>query len=138
MRATGPGLRPLLALALAALPLAAASSASAQPAGLDAIATATTGGAPLPPAANVAPLALDDRPDPAEYGAPPVNDRKIHGMVQVGAGTGGYREGAAAINGPIGQDGYFGIAVDGSQYQGRQRRLPSGDAPVPAPPPAPQ
>ncbi len=71
------------------------------------------------------------------YGAvaePVLRDGKLHGMVQVGVGTGGYRQAAVAVSGPLGQNGYFAIAVEDAQYgQGRARKMQQ-PAPAPAAP----
>jgi hypothetical protein len=54
---------------------------------------------------------------------PVPNDGKIHGMVSVGVGTNGYRDGAAAISGPLPNGGNLSMAVESSQmqYRGRSR-----------------
>ncbi len=89
-------------------------------------------GAALPP------LQTDDRDsalaDDSGQGPLRDDDRKLHGMVSLGVGTGGYREGAVALNGPLGKDGYFALSVDSMQYQGGRSRQFNRQA-APAPPP---
>jgi len=43
-------------------------------------------------------------------------DRRIHGEVGFGIGTGGYRDAFAAVNMPVGQSGRLGVAVEDTQY----------------------
>jgi hypothetical protein len=87
-------------------PITTASAAAAPPA------TATPG--PLGPQ----PIEADD--DSADA---PLRDGKIHGMVEAGVGTNGYRHGAAVIDAPLPQGGEVVIAVQSDQIQtGRGRR----------------
>jgi hypothetical protein len=109
--------------------IAVAAPALADPADGDPIATSTPAMYP-PQVALRDPLMLGYR-DPLGFIAEPmVNDGKIHGSVQVGAGTSGYREGAVELNGPLGKDGYFAIAVEGSQFGGQTRKVRQQAAPA--------
>jgi hypothetical protein len=78
---------------------------------------------PAPPRAPALdPLDAPDEEFDGMAGAPPA-DRKVHGMVEVGAGTGGYREAAAAVDVPVGADGDASIAIQTVQAQpGKTRR----------------
>jgi len=63
---------------------------------------------------------MDADGDPA---AAPARDGKIHGMVEAGVGTNGYRHGAAVIDGPLPDGGEVAIAVQSEQIQaGRSGR----------------
>lgn len=44
-----------------------------------------------------------------DYGA--TDDRRIHGMVEVGVGTGGYRSYGAAVSMPLGENGSLNLSV---------------------------
>ena len=52
----------------------------------------------------------------------PGDDRKPHGEVTVGAGTGGYREAGAVVTAPIGSCAQVTIAVDGARIDAPRRR----------------
>lgn len=116
-------------LAIAAFGLALAGSARAD----EAIPTAAGGvGAPAsaPPPSDLeqpSPFAADDEIErigpcgdirPASAPA----DRKPHGQVEVGVGTGGYRHVAAAVCKPIGENGAVAVAIDYTKWDGGRRR----------------
>jgi hypothetical protein len=46
-------------------------------------------------------------------------ERRIHGMVAVGVGTGGYRQAYGQADIPLGDTGQLSIAVDESRLKGR-------------------
>ncbi|THD81001.1 MAG: hypothetical protein E7812_06240 [Phenylobacterium sp.] len=46
-------------------------------------------------------------------------ERRIHGVVEVGAGSSGYRHAFVGADIPLGQTGTLSIAVDQSRFQGR-------------------
>jgi hypothetical protein len=46
-------------------------------------------------------------------------DHAVHGMVEVGVGSGGYRHAFAAVQGPLGDSGTLSIAVDESRFRDR-------------------
>jgi hypothetical protein len=43
-------------------------------------------------------------------------DQRVHGEVGFGVGTGGYREGYAAVTMPIGKSSQLGVAIDDTQF----------------------
>jgi hypothetical protein len=100
----------LAALSLAALMLSAPAWAQ----GADPGPISTASGAAPPPAAVDAPkpLPLDAGPD----NTAPVRDNKVHGMAEVGVGTGGYRHAAVAMDAPLQGGGEVAIAVEDTQY----------------------
>ena len=51
----------------------------------------------------------------------PLPDHKVHGEVSVGVGTGGYREVAADVTAPIGDNGEVDVAIDAGSMSGRRR-----------------
>jgi hypothetical protein len=111
----------LLSLALTAGPTRAQPQPKPQPG--EVVATAQPGtGAPTS-AAPAAPGAvnedLSDQDETDDRG--PVRDRKVHGVVSVGVGTGGYREVSGAVTGPIGDNGQVTVAIDAGQINGRRR-----------------
>jgi hypothetical protein len=134
MTSTG---RMLSALALAAAFAVAGSALAAEP---EVVATAAATGAP-PSAAEVTPTAgttgappsVADQIDtylktspaaklPSEGAAgvtPGDEPRKIHGMVDVSAGTGGYRSAYVRTDIPIGQNGTASIAFGETQFGNR-------------------
>jgi hypothetical protein len=65
---------------------------------------------PTTPAAEPAPL--PESPTWVETVGPDLPDGKIHGMVSVGVGTGGYREAAVALNGRLANGAEVAIAID--------------------------
>lgn len=87
---------------------------------------ATAAGAPAaPPQADTSSLGrwlrdappvsgLDDQDQDGVIELRP--DRRIHGEVGFGIGTGGYRDAFAAVNMPVGQTGRLGVAVEDTQY----------------------
>lgn len=99
------------AVALMATP-ALADSASGQ------VVAASPAGAAAPPSdtspaaspAKVTPQAADD-----DDQGPSPDDKKIHGMVGVGVGTGGYREVYGAATGPLPNGGQASVAIDVGQ-----------------------
>jgi hypothetical protein len=112
----------LVSLALTAAPTWAQSQ-QARPQSGEVVATAQPGtGAPTS-AAPAAPGAvnedLSDQDETDDRG--PVRDRKVHGVVSVGVGTGGYREVSGAVTGPIGDNGQVTVAIDAGQINGRRR-----------------
>jgi hypothetical protein len=48
-------------------------------------------------------------------------DRKIHGVVELGVGTGGYRHAYARADVPVGENGQLSIAVDQTRFNDRGR-----------------
>jgi hypothetical protein len=48
-------------------------------------------------------------------------DRKIHGVVELGIGTGGYRHAYARADMPVGENGQLSIAVDQTRFNDRLR-----------------
>jgi len=54
-------------------------------------------------------------------GCPAPPDRKPHGEVHAGVGTGGYREVGGAVTQPIGDCGSVTIAVDKTEFDGGRR-----------------
>ena len=59
---------------------------------------------------------------PPRPGCDPAADRKPHGEVWAGVGTGGYREAGAAVTAPLGDCGQATIVVDktrGPEWRGR-------------------
>lgn len=53
--------------------------------------------------------------------AEPEDDRRAHGMVEVGAGTGGYRHAAGVVTAPLGKTGQITVAVDKTEGPARWR-----------------
>ncbi|CAN5207923.1 hypothetical protein BH09PSE2_BH09PSE2_17010 [soil metagenome] len=70
--------------------------------------------------------------DPRPYGRAPglsdqavaapgcAPDRRLHGVVSAGIGTGGYRDVSATVVAPLGDAGAVGISVGSSHYGGRR------------------
>lgn len=58
----------------------------------------------------------------AKRGCTPPDDRKPHGEVWAGVGTGGYREVGGVVTQPIGQCGSVTIAVDKMENDNYRRR----------------
>jgi hypothetical protein len=97
-----------------ALPLLMAGTAPALAADTDPVATRPAAAQPYPtPAGEPGPLSEAFDAPMAPMVSP--NDGKIHGMVSAGVGTSGYREGAVAVEGPLGDSGFFALAIDGAQ-----------------------
>jgi len=48
-------------------------------------------------------------------------DRKIHGVVELGIGSGGYRHAYARADMPVGENGQLSIAVDQTRFNDRGR-----------------
>jgi hypothetical protein len=105
----------LAVIALATTPALAQSSADAP------VSTATGANAPTS-APPPAPLRIDVARDDEDQPQGPVRDGKIHGMVEAGVGTNGYRQGAAAIDAPLPDGGDIAIAVESDQMQGGRTR----------------
>ena len=118
-----------------ALPLLMAASAPASAADTDPVATRPEAAQPYPtPAGEPGPLSQSFFAAPTGPMAP-VSDGKIHGMVSASVGTSGYREGAVAVAGPLGagplgNGGFFALAVDGAQIEAG--RAPREKAPTAA------
>jgi hypothetical protein len=102
-------IRVCLAAVLVLVPMLA--RAQAQPAQVIAAAP------PAPPAAGPPPSEVYTVPAPREQDAHDavLPDRRVHAEVSVGVGTGGYRQGEATVEGPIGDTGYGSITVGGGQ-----------------------
>ena len=66
------------------------------------------------------PAAQDAKPSRA--GCEPVADRKPHGEVWAGIGTGGYREAGGVVTQPVGACGQVTIAIDRTEGGGWRRR----------------
>jgi len=108
-----------LALAVAVL---GADGACAQSATDGPIATASAAAA-LPASATPGPLGPKPVGADGDSADAPLRDGKIHGMVEAGVGTNGYRHGAAVIDGPLPDGGEVAIAIQSDQIQaGRARR----------------
>lgn len=112
---TGDVMRHVMRLELALLlAMAAAPALGAEP---EPMATQVTAALPaLPPAAAPAPLPESFAPE--ETAQPGEGDGKVHGMVVVGVGTGGYREAAMALHGQLANGAEVAIAVDTVQMGG--------------------
>ena len=100
---TAPSNAPTLAQAMAAAPEAAVAAPTAQDAAPHGLTTeqqiqhwidSRTPGA-----------SFDEAPAPG-----PQDDRQMHGMVEAGVGTGGYRSYGAAVSMPIGENGRLDLA----------------------------
>ena len=92
----------------------------------EAMAPAPPAPVPPPPAPDAPPRALtpdqqierwtdparraDLNADPFARDVGPVDDRQMHGMVEAGIGTGGYRSYGAAVSLPIGENGRLDLA----------------------------
>ena len=85
------------------------------------VATAHSAQAPASsaPDAQVSELSAAPAVDDPQRDAAP-NDRRIHGEISVGVGTGGYREVDAAATAPIGATGEASVAIDAGQFGGRR------------------
>ncbi len=117
------------AFRIAALTLAAASGAAAQPAD-GPITTASASAPPPSTEATPGPLPVDSSSEGLPL--PPGPDGKIHGVVSVGVGTGGYREGSISASGPLPGGGEASIFVgdvqaDGSPSRRHRPPLPPGN-----------
>ncbi|MDB5458924.1 MAG: hypothetical protein JWO72_665 [Caulobacteraceae bacterium] len=104
-----------LVLTLAGAP-ARAQTSPAEP-----ISTAASGAPPPASTAPPAPLPGDAYPT-QDPDAPPPRDGKIHGVVEAGVGTNGYRHGMIAIDAPLPNGGDVAIAVESNQIQGGRGR----------------
>jgi hypothetical protein len=115
-----------LAAGCAALGLATAASA-AQTTADDAAPIATSNGSAAPtdkvdPHAAPALITWPALPGDDDADAPPP-PRKIHGMVEAGVGTGGYREVGGVVTIPLGKDGQSGeVTVAVQQVNGGRSR----------------
>ncbi|WP_337185513.1 hypothetical protein [Phenylobacterium sp.] len=109
--ALAPALIPAAALVLVATPTLAADADDAP------VATASAQPAPEPTVAEQIDAYLKSSPvleaDEADAlpGVVPRRDRRIHGEVAVGVGTGGYRSVYARADMPVGETGRVSIAV---------------------------
>lgn len=120
-------MRPILALAAAliASPLLSAGPASADEPPIATAAPATAAG---PPAMSVAdqidaylkssPVLEVDRPGAVDGVVldAPTDDRRVHGEVSVGVGTGGYRSVYARTDMPLGESGRLSLAFGDTRY----------------------
>ncbi|MBA4807036.1 hypothetical protein [Brevundimonas sp.] len=101
--ATAPTNAPTLADALAAAPEAAVAAPTAQDAAPHGLTTE-----------QQIQRWIDSRTPGASFQEPaaagPTDDRQVHGMVEAGIGTGGYRSYAAAVSMPIGETGRLDLA----------------------------
>lgn len=84
---------------------------------------ATAAGAPASPAKAVSPLKRWLQDAPAANGEDDqagviqlLPDRRMHGEIGFGVGTGGYRDVFAAVNMPVGETGRLGVAYEEFQY----------------------
>jgi hypothetical protein len=92
-----------------------AGPALAEPADTAPIATAQAAPAIVavaPPPLPVSAFA-DEAPDRA-----PVRDNKVHGFVEAGVGTRGYRHAAVGLDAPLPNGGEVAVAVDTTQFDG--------------------
>lgn len=102
---TAPSNAPTLAQALAAAPEAAVTAPTAQDAQPHGLTTE-----------QQIQRWIDQRTpgasfqEPAEIDAGPRDDRQMHGMVEAGIGTGGYRSYGAAVSLPVGENGRLDLA----------------------------
>ncbi len=88
--------------------------AFAQTTGGQVVATAPPAQTPAPAQPTAQVSTVPDAPVQPDTEAPP-RDRRIHGEVSVGVGTGGYREGEVSAEGPIGDTGYGSIDIGAGQ-----------------------
>jgi len=78
---------------------------------------------PLGQAVQAAPLKVGpDDADSAPESAAPVRDGKVHGMVEAGIGTNGYRHAGVQLVAPLGEEGVIAIAVSQTQVNRPTRR----------------
>jgi hypothetical protein len=99
----------------------AALSLSAVPALADPGATgpiATAGAAVPPPALPESEPERIDAVADSRTESEPVRDNKVHGFVEAGVGTGGYRQAAVGIDAPLPNGGEVAIAVAATQLDG--------------------
>lgn len=102
---TAPANAPTLAQALAAAPeaaVAAPTAQDAQPHGLTTEQQIQRWIDQRTPGASFE--------EPTEVDAGPRDDRQMHGMVEAGIGTGGYRSYGAAVSLPVGENGRLDLA----------------------------
>jgi hypothetical protein len=102
-----------LSLGAAAMAQTAADTpvASAADPALDAQISAYLNAAPQP-------LPITRRAGAMGPSEAPIPDRKVHGEVGAGIGTGGYREAYASMIAPVGQTGTVAVAVDQARGRG--------------------
>lgn len=100
---TAPSNAPTLAQAMTAAPEAAVAAPTAQDAQPHGLTTEQQIQHWLDSRAPGA--SFDEAPQPG-----PQDDRQMHGMVEAGIGTGGYRSYAAAVSMPIGENGRLDLA----------------------------
>ena len=105
----------------------------------------TTAEAPLSTAASTTSVAdqidayLKSSPalevsDDTPQGVVPSGDRKPHGEVSIGVGTGGYRSVYARTDLPLGENGRLSIAVEDTRFNGRRGHRGGGsDTPLRSP-----
>ena len=116
---TGDVMRHVVRLELALLlAVAAAPAFAAEPGPM-----ATQSAVALPVTPTLEPAPLSEAPASFETTQPEGPDGKVHGMVFVGVGTGGYREAAMALHGQLANGAEVAIAVDTVQMNaGRTHR----------------
>ncbi|HEX4710739.1 hypothetical protein [Phenylobacterium sp.] len=110
------------ALVLAATFAASGPVLAAEP---EAVATATTAGAPPSVADQIdnylktSPAAALPKDGASGVTAGSEEPRKVHGMMDVTVGTGGYRSAYVQSNIPVGKTGTLSIAVEDTQFGNR-------------------
>jgi len=72
------------------------------------------------PSADAQLAAADTAPPPGRCAPPP--DKKPHGEVWAGVGTGGYREAGGVVTMPVGDCGQVTVAIDKTEFAGPHRR----------------
>jgi hypothetical protein len=108
----------VIGLSLAALMLAS-PAAWAQDSDPGPISTASRAAPPPAAVSDGEPLQVEGGPDDAGVR---VHDGKVHGTVEVGVGTNGYRHAAVSMDAPLKGGGEIAIAVDDTQFDGSTRR----------------
>jgi hypothetical protein len=125
-----PGARSIIAASLLAVLVAPAMAVAQAASATDSqvVATAPTTQPALQAKPDAQPATVSDANEAAEEAddQAPTRDRRVHGEITVGAGTGGYREVGGAATVPIGETGEASIAIDAGQIN-------RGSAPRPRP-----
>lgn len=109
------------ALALLSALLAAGAARAGEPAPAD----APMASSPAPSVADQIDAFIKASPVPAlpQDAAPGATttapDRKVHGVVELGVGTNGYRHAFVQSDMPLGEHGSLSIAVDDTRFNGR-------------------
>jgi hypothetical protein len=92
---------------------------------------ATSNGDEAPMAGAKGPATPEQVETAAPYADDPIDAKpRLHGEVGVSVGSGGYRSAYGAVSGPIGDNGYFGLAFSQSKGDRRGGWYPSADGPI--------